>query len=369
MPKYSDPPRPDEFEISLFGPGVGECVVMHFPGGDWVIVDSCRNSKRDLPVAVEYLQALGVSIPERVRMLIVTHMHDDHIRGASDILDLAPQAELVLSSALLRDEFMTLVTMSREFTSTQVSSGVDELRYIFERLAAREEGVRSAARGPTWAMAGQRLLQGISPAGVPFEVFALSPSSGSITLALKEISRLIPEIRKGRRATPQSENEVSVALHAKCGDLSVVLGSDLEVTPDLGTGWRAVVSSNSRPREKARIVKVPHHGSKNADLHEFWDQMVEPSAHALVAPYRPSKLPKSSDLNRLLGRTKDVFLTANVRGGKSPKRAPAVERTLREGGFKLRTIEGQTGHVRVRVLPSSIGYVAIDLFAGAVRVA
>ena len=35
------PPRTDELEVSLFGPGVGECVIVHLGAGEWMVVDSC----------------------------------------------------------------------------------------------------------------------------------------------------------------------------------------------------------------------------------------------------------------------------------------------------------------------------------------
>ncbi|PXF57856.1 MAG: hypothetical protein C4B58_08625 [Deltaproteobacteria bacterium] len=39
-----DLPSPDELEISLFGPGRGECVVAHLGNNDWLVVDSCLDN-------------------------------------------------------------------------------------------------------------------------------------------------------------------------------------------------------------------------------------------------------------------------------------------------------------------------------------
>ena len=58
-----DPPSPDELEISLFGPGRGECVVVHLGNNDWLVVDSCLDNTSSQPVAlwIEF---------ENIRMLL-----------------------------------------------------------------------------------------------------------------------------------------------------------------------------------------------------------------------------------------------------------------------------------------------------------
>src|SRR6516164_161156 len=33
------PPRPDQVEISVFGPSYGECIVAHLGHGNWIVVD------------------------------------------------------------------------------------------------------------------------------------------------------------------------------------------------------------------------------------------------------------------------------------------------------------------------------------------
>ena len=77
-----DLPKTDEIELSLFGPGIGECAVVHLGNGEWMTVDSCLAADRSTPVAVEYLISLGVDIATQFKLIVVTHWHDDHIKGA-----------------------------------------------------------------------------------------------------------------------------------------------------------------------------------------------------------------------------------------------------------------------------------------------
>src|SRR5882724_10511700 len=98
-------PPSDEVEVSLIGPGYGECVVLHLGGGEWVIVDSCLNPITKKPAAEEYLELLGIDPEVAVKLIVSTHWHDDHVRGLASIYSRCTRAEFVCSDALKFDEF------------------------------------------------------------------------------------------------------------------------------------------------------------------------------------------------------------------------------------------------------------------------
>ena len=58
-------PKPDEIEISVFGSGYGECIVIHVGSGKWVIIDSCMDASQE-PISLKYLRELGVSVEKDV---------------------------------------------------------------------------------------------------------------------------------------------------------------------------------------------------------------------------------------------------------------------------------------------------------------
>ena len=60
------PPARDEIELTLFGPGYGESVVLHIGDGAWAIVDSCID-KDGRPSALSYLENLD---PAEVVVLV-----------------------------------------------------------------------------------------------------------------------------------------------------------------------------------------------------------------------------------------------------------------------------------------------------------
>ena len=112
------PPQSDEFELSLFGPGVGECIVVHIGDGQWVVIDSCLGPETKQPVALSYLNSLGIDIAHSVSVVIVTHWHDDHMEGGATLLDAATNAIFCCSIALRKDEFLSRVLIN--YSNTQL---------------------------------------------------------------------------------------------------------------------------------------------------------------------------------------------------------------------------------------------------------
>jgi glyoxylase-like metal-dependent hydrolase (beta-lactamase superfamily II) len=74
-------PKHDEIEVTIFGPGFGECVVIHYGENHWIIVDSCVDSRGVSAAAISYLVSIGVSPADAVDLILVTHYHSDHIGG------------------------------------------------------------------------------------------------------------------------------------------------------------------------------------------------------------------------------------------------------------------------------------------------
>ena len=74
------PPKHNVMEVTLVGPGYGECILLHIGNGGWVIVDSCLDAE-SRPAALTYFHDMGLNPSEVVRFIVATHWHDDHIRG------------------------------------------------------------------------------------------------------------------------------------------------------------------------------------------------------------------------------------------------------------------------------------------------
>ena len=90
-------PRHNEVEVSVFGPGYGECVVLHLTNNQWIIIDSCLGMGSKQPSALEYLSSLNVDLANDVRLVLATHYHDDHIAGIGELFEKCKTARFACS--------------------------------------------------------------------------------------------------------------------------------------------------------------------------------------------------------------------------------------------------------------------------------
>jgi beta-lactamase superfamily II metal-dependent hydrolase len=349
-------PAEDELEVSIFGPGIGESVVVHLGRGKWMIVDSCIDGATRQPAALEYLGRLGVDVARDVVLLVVTHWHDDHTAGMADVLRACESAALFCSSAVGTREFFALVASARQTKlEAGAGSGLDEMSRILGILSERRTRSLGRTTSPHYAHAGTIVYRDGPP---PCVVEALSPSSATLTRSLLSL----PVLNQPKRAIPNpGPNELSVALHVRLGDVAALLGADLETGSSDAMGWRAVVCGGRLPSPAASIVKVPHHGSNGADHPPVWRQLVTEWPVAGVTPFSSSGLPSESDQERLRVRTRFLGHTSPS----APRTArfdKVTERTLT--GIRIRERRGHMGQVRFRVTAAG-GVTDCQLFGAA----
>lgn len=251
------PPRSDEIEITLFGPGFGECALVHLGSNRWLIIDSCIDSQTRQPAALVYLRDIGVDPETSVQLIIATHWHDDHIRGLSQLLAVCKNARFCCSAALTSKEFLATVLSYEAEKSLAMGSGVREIAKIYEVLQQRPVPLRT----PIYASANKRVLSlsaEASGGGPECQVWALSPSDKQVQKFLDELTLLMPTARETkRRATAQDQNHVATVVWISIGELALLFGADLEETTDPGTGWSVIVDSTERPQHKAANFQNP----------------------------------------------------------------------------------------------------------------
>lgn len=348
-------PEPDEVELSVFGPGIGESLALHFGDGQWMVVDSCLDRATGRPVAVEYFKRISVDVRTAVQRIIVTHWHDDHIGGVSEIAREAAGARISCSAALRKPEVQDFIAASRIAVD---SPGGSELSEIFRLLQARKPpGAPAATVAPLWASAGRLLFEQQSlSGGYDARVWSLSPSDGAIGLSFYEVTGFLPKQKeRQRRAVVLSPNRTSVVLWVAVGALRILLGGDLEEGGGPLLGWRAILASDPAPSGRAEVFKVAHHGSKNADHSGIWTQLLMPGPVAVVTPFAAgrSPLPTGTDVERIKARSGVAYCTGRTGGWAPPRRSGAVERTVREMARDRRVLRGPGGHIRLRSRPGS----------------
>jgi beta-lactamase superfamily II metal-dependent hydrolase len=327
LPERLTRPRADEAEFTAFGPGYGECLVIHLGENEWAVVDSCISPDGRHP-ALDYLVAMGVEVASAVKLVVATHWHDDHVRGMARLMAACTGARFVCSVALRDDELLHGIKALRreQFPSARITSGVEEMMRTISQLRPGTA---------TWAIEGGLLYQRHTDPAC--RVVALSPSHQVQDLALQQIRGLVLD-DPARRVPRPDRNLGAVALWVEVGDLRMLLGADLQETASAHRGWTTVVESQLRPPGLADVFKVPHHGSENGHHDPVWRDMLVPNPEVVVCPYSNGKtdLPTDDDVRRLCGLGR-VHLTAPTR----------AELTRRSGRLRRQKI-GDSGRVTLR---------------------
>jgi len=359
------PPAPTELEVTIFGPGIGECIVIHLGNGQWMVVDSCMSRSTDVPVALEYLRELGVDVGNSVVRIVATHWHDDHIRGLATLLRECSKAEFVMSLALANQQFFQLVlevdAQNRLVTHNSSASEFAEILGIL-----KERARSSTTAGPhTFAQDGARIFHGGFNGET--EVWALSPSAATVTNAMTALADRLLTKGSCRRFRRLSANDLSVALLVRASTYNVLLGADLENTSASEFGWKAVLASTGRPKDLSHLFKIPHHGSPNADHEEVWTSMLVAEPATVVTPYAKlsGPLPRQVDIDRIKNRTSSLYCTTWPVMRKPPRRQ-GVDGIIRGATKRRRVLTTNPGHVRLRFdLGGGSPDAAINLFGSA----
>jgi len=339
------PPATDEVEISVFGPGYGESILLHIGKNVWFVVDSCIDPLSKKPAPLAYFQQIGIDPAHCVRQVIASHWHDDHIRGLGKLFRACSNAEFVCSSAIQSKEFLEIVR-AYGTRAMMESTGTDEFNIVLDAL--RERAAVSGLRymPPRFARANLLLWQ-----NTDCTIHALSPSDASILAAQLDLARLFPAEKEAkRRLLATDPNKTAVVLWIRIGDFVILLGSDLDETTDDQRGWSVIINSSLRPSGKASLFKIPHHGSDNAHTSGVWSELLLENPFAALTPYEKGdmKLPTRKDVERICSHTTNAYSTAVVGRKRIVKRDRTVEKTIRETVLDIKQLHTSIGHVRFR---------------------
>jgi len=363
----NDKPLRDEVEVSVFGPGVGECIVCHLGQSRWLIVDSFLNFESKKPIAIEYLEGLNVDISKDVALVVASHWHDDHIRGLAQVVEASEQAKFACSAALRSSDFLAMLETGTNIKLVKATSGTDELKTIFDVLQ-RTKSCRKMTGPDVWAQDYMMLFENDN-----VQVRSLAPSAHTVTSSIASFAKMIPETGEShKRFQLVKPNHTSVVLQLRIGGISVLLGGDLEVGSNDNCGWRGVLASDHHQNKKSSILKAAHHGSSNGDFPEIWSDLLCANPIVAITPYGKGikPLPSADDISRIRQQTENAYLTCYPPAKRPEKRRHKMERTINDV-LSNRSVSRKTaGMIRIRFDTSEDNYSPeVRLFNGAVDLA
>jgi len=330
-----------------------------------MVVDSCLADDWKTPAPLKYMAEMGLDVQHCVCAVVATHWHDDHIKGLSSVLNACGKAKFWCSAAMTSEEFIAFLDVHDNQPTARDRGGTEMLKCL--KLMEQSGTTRKPllentliADWPHTALAH----------GKATRFLALSPSSKQFDRFLRRIGTELRALDgRAKRRLAADRNELSIATLLEVGDMSVLLGADLEDSPDPELGWAAVVRNRSGKDPKSATIKIPHHGSKGAHRDDVWSELLANDVLSVVTPWRLAgrTLPTVADRTRIAKLSKEAYITAeNPRPSK--KRYPRqVDKHLRRLPVRVESTVYGCGHVRLRFPARHMDTPKVELFNGAVR--
>jgi Metallo-beta-lactamase superfamily len=335
----------DEIELSIFGPGFGECLLLHLGLGEWLIVDSCVDQRLKEQPALAYLNQIGVDPVQAVKVIVTTHWHDDHIRGMAEVVSTCAAARFFCPAAFGRREILELLGTFRKGPFRD-HSGTTEITQVFKTLEERRIGKTL----PIHPVGPNRVLfDEFRGEHGQVRVIALSPSDAAVVQAIAALTEAGSDPARGLVVAP-TPNFCSIVLHVAFPGASLLLGADLEETRDPEIGWTAILDLVGRPRARAQVFKVPHHGSVTGHHDRVWTEMLDPPICALLTPFVRLQvpLPTRMDIDRIIKLSDQAYITSPPVRPRVSRREHVVEKQIREVALRMNQAEPVMGQIRIR---------------------
>ena len=326
------PPNDDEIEITIFGRGFGECIVLCCKNQNFIIIDSFINPSTKKPIAIDYLNSLNLPLSS-IKEVVLTHWHQDHISGISDILtEAGSDVKLVVSPIISEHKFNQYMT--RGFVEDNPSTS--EFQKIYNLIRERK------GNNVILASIDRRIYSNEIEEGA--EVYSLSPSDKDLLRYLDKI--LLPSTNQPTSYSFPNDNLLSIVLLMKYNDDGFLFGSDMETTSSTEDGWGKIVNEYSHTRTKSSVFKVPHHGSVTGHMDDIWTTMLRQYPISATTVYnRSNKLPTDEDINRIKELSSSFFVVGN-KGKKDKDIMSKVKKTM--PGAMVSTIPQEIGVFRYR---------------------
>ncbi|TCN27050.1 hypothetical protein [Sinorhizobium americanum] len=299
--------------VRVIGSAPGESLILLFDCGSAITIDCCKTGNENH--TINSLEELGIGF-EKVLFNVITHFHDDHIKGMSELAAACTNAKIVIPDAWTEDVFKYFVaTVSDETTLGRVSV-TKEIERIFDILKG------SPRRLFTVSELSSLYPPPAHPSAKGESLIVLTPT---VARKAKFLARLASAIAAGDTEAfgfcETNKNWTSICCILKYGEKYAFLGGDVEnLSPDYDLS--SVHQSHLKPLSRYEFVKLPHHGSDTSFCMELRSLINDDDTVVAITPYpRGHKpLPSFNTANYLRGAEKAYVLTGHKIGASRPQR-------------------------------------------------
>ena len=285
----------DRLHVLVFGPGIGELVLVRAPPDSWLVIDGCSSDGEP------YGQRVLEHYKATPKAIVFTHPHLDHARGVADVVDAA-------------------TTDSRE---TWPRLGMlPILQHLVERPTGGRDPAADFERGVTEQAVAAILDRWERHPPCRWDVgFGAEELLGEARIKVISPAPMVADRAEQKLLAAKrfDWNTVSTALLLEWRGRRILLGSDLVEQPLQGWSRAARLWWDELSRFDA--AKVPHHGSARA----LDRNLLTGPAVGIVTPFATKGLPRfdaGEGLEQLISRRFRIFLTGLPRAHSAQAGSP-----------------------------------------------
>ena len=278
-------------EVIVFGKGYGESILVHIKE-KWIVVDSFIDPRSHMPIALKYLIDNGFDVEDIVG-IICTHWDNDHVLGLSQIINQHNgNISICLPIIYTNSKFAEYIAFNSDNSIYSTSEFIKVLRLIKTKNISR-----------IYAISGRNLFEKeINDPEICLK--ALSPNDNQYTTFLNSIS--LPEKGQVKNYISLEENKISVVTYIKTCIDTILLGGDMENSPN---GWNSIC--NSFIDSKCHIFKIPHHGSKTGYNSNVWKSLVDRPI-SIITRFNPKNLPTDEMVKTIAKDSSEVYVVGPI---------------------------------------------------------
>ncbi len=288
-------------KIYVFGSIEGESIVLHLPNGKWGVVDSFAPSLKD-PSTNPAFGLLRQKNVTELEFLCLTHPHDDHFRGMSQLLKgfsvkqfwtfIGPDPQDI---SLLKSYFLA---EAQQADRTVFKESAEELASVFDLV--EQAGIDRQT------VISRRAMYPVPRNSVfNVEIWGLAPTDDRARIYKKSLMNSLFKNPAKVEAMPHAKhNTISIGLRIRFGQAKVLLGGDVEKE-----AWNSVLREHPQEDLVSHFVKISHHGSTTGYCPELWTVLSNQGSCrpiAALTPYKRFKLPDPAALEHIQDHVRSI---------------------------------------------------------------
>lgn len=295
-------------QVYVFGPGVGESIVLRFPGDGgedcWGVID-CHSRR-----LVQFLN--DEHNVKQLEFVCWTHPHSDHHDGMPELLK--TYEKRINRFWRFGGHCANTLLAFPKCWSKEIKR-IEETEFgpiekIFE-FALKQKKFNPPNSYKILTDIQQGLLEVKYGDGSSFKITSLGPSSSLAEEYTSHIKKCLEDPdAPDWEAFNGAHNDISVVLLAEFGETQILFGADAEKK-----AWKDIYNSEQRRNLKvglsSHFVKISHHGSEGAYHEDSWIEISQDfKPNAVMTPFNKCHLPNSTAINLLKYHCNEIYQTA-----------------------------------------------------------